>query len=127
MGGKYTSAKFLPGFRSFLYCYSVTLAKVHRGTNLLAIWVMEYFRMLWGVRVCERQPLGALTGSSPAHGQESSAPKLLWLSARKIFLQCICYGSARGPSGVATQRLSVQGKLSVVSSMWMEIWVGGGS
>lgn len=77
--------------------------------------------------VCERQPLGAVTGSSPAHGQESSAPKLLWLSARKIFLQCICYGSARGPSGVATQCLSVQGKLSVASSAWMEIWVGGGS
>lgn len=56
MRGKYTSAKFLPGFRSLLYCYSVTLAKVHRGMNLPVIWVMEYFRMLWGVRVWKAAP-----------------------------------------------------------------------
>lgn len=55
--GKYTSAKFLPGFRSFLYCYSVTLAKVHRGMNLPVIWVMEYFHMLWGVCVWKAAPL----------------------------------------------------------------------
>ena len=36
--------------------------------SLPVIWVTECFCMLWG-GVCERQPLEAVTGSRPAHGQ----------------------------------------------------------